>query len=219
MKSEAEHLRLNETKWDKWAHAFDGEGWRYKYLRQAQNGLLSLLDIHENIRVLDVGCGTGWALGEAATRVADKGLFYGVDLSEKMIEKATENFVGRGSLHFIKANVESIPLDGNFFDIVISTNSFHHYLHPDRALTEMQRLLKPEGRIYILDPTADHWIVTVADKIARFFEREHVKMYSTIEFRAMFETAGLQYIGSENVITREKVHIAQKLSDTTPTQT
>ena len=155
----------------------------------------------------------GLGMGEAATRVAAKGLFCGVDLSEKMIEKATENFAGRGSLHFIKANVESIPLDGNFFDIVISTNSFHHYLHPDRALTEMQRLLKPEGRMYILDPTADHWIVTVADKIIRFFEREHVKMYSTIEFRAMFEKAGLHYLGSENVITREKVHIAQKLSD------
>ena len=89
---ESKHIQLNEAKWDKWAESFDGKGWRYDYLRKAQSSVISLLDIKENMNFLDIGCGTGWAIGQVAKLVDNKGSFYGVDLSPKMIEKAKENF-------------------------------------------------------------------------------------------------------------------------------
>ncbi len=205
MKTEAQHKKLNEAKWDKWASTLDGKGWRRDFLRRAQSKVLSILEVKEDVHFLDIGCGTGWAIGKAAEIVNEKGEFYGVDLSARMVEKAKENFSGKGNYHFLQANAEAIPLEGNFFDVVICTNSFHHYLHPEKALKEMRRLLKTDGKLYILDPTADLWIARLADKIFRIVEPEHLKMYSSKEFQQMFERAGLKYSRSE--VGREKIHI------------
>ncbi len=210
MKNEAKHIQSNQAKWDKWADSMDGQGRRYEYLREAQSKLISLLDLQENVRFLDIGCGSGWAVGEVARRVKNKGLFYGVDLSAKMIEKAQDKFSDRDNFHFLQANAEAIPLDGGFFDIIICTNSFHHYLHPDKALDEMYRLLKKGGRVYLLDPTADNWVTKAVDKIIKLFEPEHVKLYSTEEFRQLFKKARFRYVTSEMIMASSKVHLGEK---------
>lgn len=210
MKNEEKHVQSNQVKWDKWADSLDGKSWRYDYLRDAQSKLISLLDIQENVRFLDIGCGTGWAVGEVARLVDNKGLFYGIDLSPKMIERAQSKFSGKDNFHFLQANAESIPLDDDSFDIIICTNSFHHYLHPDKALNEMYRLLKKGGKIYILDPTADNWTSRAADKIIKLIEPEHVKLYSTKEFQQLFENARLRYATSGTIKATSKIHIGEK---------
>jgi|BarGraIncu01122A_1022018.scaffolds.fasta_scaffold40900_1 ubiquinone/menaquinone biosynthesis C-methylase UbiE len=207
---ESKHVQLNVTRWNKWANSYDGKGWRYVYLRKAQSSLISLLNIKENMNFLDIGCGTGWAIGQVAKLVDYKGSFYGVDLSPRMIEKAKENFKVNNNFHFINANSESIPLDDNLFDIIICTNSFHHYLNPNKAMKEIFRLLKPDGKIFILDPTADYWFIKIIDKIIKLIEPGHVKIYSTKEFESLLINAGLKYIGCKKTITREKVHIGEK---------
>jgi ubiquinone/menaquinone biosynthesis C-methylase UbiE len=207
---ESRHIELNKAKWDKWAATADGKGWKYEYLRSAQLSVISMLGIRENMNFLDIGCGTGWAVGQAARIIDFKGSFYGVDLSQKMIEKAEENFKEYPTFHFIKANSESIPLKDTFFDIIICTNSFHHYLHPEKSMKEIFRLLKPGGRIYILDPAADSWIMKVVDLIIKLFEPGHVKIYSSKEFQKMMSAAGLKYIGNKEIQTREKVQIGEK---------
>ncbi len=210
MKNEAKHIQSNQMKWDKWADSRDGKGWRDDYLRDAQRKLISLLDLQEDIRFLDVGCGAGWAVEEVARLVAGKGLFYGVDLSPKMIEKAQDKFIGRDNFHFLQANAEAIPLNGGAFDTIICTNSFHHYLHPDKALNEMYRLLRKGGKLYILDPTADKWVAKAADKIMSLLEPEHVKLYSTKEFQQLFQNARFRYVASETINANSKVHIGEK---------
>jgi ubiquinone/menaquinone biosynthesis C-methylase UbiE len=207
---ESRHIQLNEAKWDKWAETIDGKGFKYEYLRKAQNSLISILDIKENVQVLDIGCGTGRALGEVAKLTDGKGVFYGVDLSTKMIENAKEHFKNNDNFHFIKSSSESVPLENDLFDIIISTNSFHHYLHPEKAMKEIHRLLKPGGKIYILDPTADLLIVKIANKIIKLFEPGHVKLYSTDEFRRLILDAGLKYAGCNAINEAVKIHIGEK---------
>jgi ubiquinone/menaquinone biosynthesis C-methylase UbiE len=211
MKHESDHLQMNAEKWDKWAESLDRNSWRSRYLRRAQRGVLALIDIKEKINFLDIGCGTGWAVGQVAALAGNKGSFYGVDLSSKMIEKAKKNFRDNKAVHFIQADVESIPLGSDFFDAIICTNSFHHYLHPDSALKEIHRLLKNGGKLFLLDPTADTWFIKLVDKIGKLVEHEHVKLYKTEEFRRMFTDAGLKYSSSRNPATRQKVHIAEKI--------
>ena len=210
MKDDTKHTQLNEEKWDRWAKSFDGGGWVQRYLRDAQSKVVSLLDVKEGIHFLDVGCGTGWAIGEAAKLANNKGLFYGADLSPKMIEKAKENFSGEENFHFIKANAESIPLDNDFFDIIICTNSFHHYLHPDQAMNEFYRLLKKGGKVYILDATTDVWYAKIVDMIMKLVETGFVKFYSTKEYKQLFHNAGLKHSASRKVKGNNKVHIAEK---------
>jgi ubiquinone/menaquinone biosynthesis C-methylase UbiE len=206
---ESKHIELNTKKWDKWAAVADGEGWMYRYLRKIQKALVSMLPLKENMRLLDIGCGTGWAVGHAAKLVNEMGEFYGIDLSPKMIEQAKENFKDKNNFHFIEANSEAIPLESDLFDVIICTNSFHHYLHPEKAMKEMHRLLMRSGKIYVVDPTADTWFIKAIDKIIKLVEPEHVKMYSTKEFKTLMLDTGLKYLESRS-IEGEKVHIGEK---------
>jgi ubiquinone/menaquinone biosynthesis C-methylase UbiE len=207
---ESEHIKLNKEKWNKRAETADRKSWLYDYLRRAQEDVISLAQIIENINFLDIGCGTGWAVGQAAKAAGYKGMFYGVDLSPMMIEKAGENFKAYNNLHFIQSSSESIPLDDNLFDIIICTNSFHHYLHPEKSMKEISRLLKSGGKIFILDPVADSWHYRLVDKIIKIFEPQHVKMYSTAEFKSFMLQAGLKYIGGEKIQGMESVFIGLK---------
>ncbi len=211
MNNEARKTQLNKAKWDRWADNFDAKSPRREFLRNAQRKVISLLEVRPGIHFLDVGCGTGWAVGQVANLAERKGEFYGVDLSPKMVQKARENFRGRNEIHFLQANVESIPLDSDYFDILICTNSFHHYPRPERALAEMHRLLKKGGMLFILDPTADSWAYRVADKAVKIIEPEHIKMYSTKEFEQMFRDAGLRTITSEEIrATSKEIHAGEK---------
>jgi SAM-dependent methyltransferase len=207
---ESNHIELNEAKWDKWVNSLGDNTWGNYYLRRGQRDVISLVNIKEGMSILDIGCGTGWALGQAASLIDNKGSFYGVDLSAKMIERAKENFKAKENFHFIKANAESIPLDDNLFDFIICTNSFHHYFNPGKALKEMYRLLKTGGKVYILDPTADIWIVKIIDKLVILLGHGHVKFYSTKEFQELIVGAGFIYEGHKTLRISQKVHIGEK---------
>jgi Methylase involved in ubiquinone/menaquinone biosynthesis len=208
--NESEHIRLNEDKWDQWAPVADGKGLKYEYLRKAQAHVIELAELNQNVNFLDIGCGTGWAVGLAAKMATYKGNFYGIDISDKMIEKAKKNFIDHDNFHFIKANSESIPLENNFFDTIICTNSFHHYLHPDRAMSEISRILKSGGKIYILDPIADQWIIRFVDVFLRLFDTAHVKLYSSKEFENFMINSGLKYLGCNSINKQHKVQIGEK---------
>ncbi len=210
MKDKKKLIQMNEAKWDQWADSLDGDSRRSVTLREAQRQVISRLELYPGIHFLDVGCGTGWAVGQVAGLVKDQGLFYGVDLSARMVDKAKRNFHDRPSLRFLQASSDSIPLEGDYFQAIICTNSFHHYPYPDRALKEMNRLLAPGGKLLILDPTADHWFMKVADQFIKRIEPEHIKMYSTREFQQHFQEAGLIYRGSDAINLHQTIHIGEK---------
>ncbi len=205
-----EQLELNKKKWDGWARTLDDENRRNKFLRDGQRRVVSLLQLKPNSNFLDIGCGTGWALNLAAQSVDNSGGFYGVDLSLKMIEKAKQNYRGKENFHFVQADAGSIPLDGNFFDVIICTHSFHHYPRPANVMSEINRMLKRGGKVYILDPATDTLFGKLINRIIGILEAEHVKMYSTEEFRSMFASAGMNYVCTEAMGSIEKIHIAEK---------
>jgi len=207
---EARHIELNLAKWNGWARSIEKMKFRREYLRKAQNDVLSLLNLKKGVRFLDVGCGPGWALEDAAKLAGGKGEFYGVDLSPLMVEKAQADYAGRPNFHFIVSNAESIPLESGSFDVIICTNSFHHYLNPGKAMAEFYRLLRPGGRLCILDPTSDRKIVRFADRIIRLIEPEHVKLYNTEEFREFFESVGLRHSFAESSIKSHRIQIGDK---------
>jgi ubiquinone/menaquinone biosynthesis C-methylase UbiE len=92
----------------------------------------------------------------------------------------------------------------------MSSNAFHHFSNPEKALREANRVLKPRGKLYILDITANNAFMRLVDRFGRKVEPAHVKLYSTKEFQALFERAELCYITSERIIPAIEVHIAEK---------
>ena len=207
MEEEREHARLNEKKWDLRAETYDKWSHRF-YFRFTQKRVVSLLNLQENQCFLDMGCGTGWAVRYAASLVQNKGKFYGIDISSRMIEEAEKNCGGCENIYFYKADAAALPFEGDFFDFIICTNSFHHYFSPSKVLDEVYRVLKPRGKIYILELTADGFIMKMVDK--RKKEREFVKHYSTQGYKTLFAEARLNYISSKLITPPVKVHIAAK---------
>ncbi|MGZ4909025.1 MAG: class I SAM-dependent methyltransferase [Halobacteriota archaeon] len=149
---------------------------------------------------MELGCGTGGTLRYAANRTNGEGEFYGVDISSKMIEQARAKSQGYGNLYFCTSRVEELPFDDEFFDVVVSTTAFHHFSKPEKALREANRVLKPKGKLYILDMTANNAFMKLVDRYYSKMEPAHVKLYSTKEFQALFERAGLRHITTKRMV-------------------
>jgi demethylmenaquinone methyltransferase/2-methoxy-6-polyprenyl-1,4-benzoquinol methylase len=104
---------------------------------------------------LDVCCGTGDLALELAQRVTPGGHVVGCDFSEPMLDLAREKAVGRGSdgVRFEWADALELPYDGERFDAVTVGFGVRNLADLDRGLREMTRVLKPGGRLVILEIT------------------------------------------------------------------
>lgn len=103
--------------------------------------------------VVDVGCGAGIDSLIAAQMVAPDGRVVGIDMTDAMVDKARAAAAGAGfsNVEFRQGYGEALPVEDGFADVVISNGVLN--LMPDKvaALSEMHRVLGPEGRLQIGD--------------------------------------------------------------------
>ena len=104
-------------------------------------------------KVLDAGTGPGTLAREIA-RSQPQLQVYGIDLSEDMIRLAREH-ARREQLeervHFATGNVAHLPYPNDYFDLVVSTISMHHWYELEQPLRDLYRVLRPGGRLWIYD--------------------------------------------------------------------
>lgn len=110
----------------------------------------ALLRLMPPLVVADLGAGDGsfaLLLSQRAGRVI------AVDSSEKMLEVGREQAQRAGvtNADFRLGDMEEVPIDAASVDVVFFSQSLHHAMHPGHALEEAARILKPGGRIVILD--------------------------------------------------------------------
>jgi ubiquinone/menaquinone biosynthesis C-methylase UbiE len=148
--------------------------------------IVDLARLQPGERVLDVGCGTGTLALVAVRRVGAMGHVSGIDPSPRMIARARRKGARRRlSLDFQVGVVEQLPFPGQSFDAVLSTFMMHHL--PDdlkrRGLSEIARVLKPGGRLLVLDMkgTAGPWKSNIRDQPALMAEAgfSHVELGET----------------------------------------
>jgi len=205
---EQEHAERNAQLWDRRAETYDEQ--RFDYLRQMQMQLLGKLPLAPGQAVLDIGTGTGWAVRRMAAMLDQQGQFYGIDLAAGMLARAAAQSTAYPTAHFARANAEALPFRSGTFDLLICTNSFHHYLHPAQALAEMRRVLRPGGRLYLGDVTSDSLLGKTLDWRARRREPEHVRFYNTGEYQRLFAAAGLSYQPAPSGLWVFKIHVGEK---------
>ena len=102
--------------------------------------------------VLDLGCGTGTLSILMAEHVGPEGHVVGIDLSPRMLATARRKASG-SNLTFRQANAEALPYPDASFDVVTATYTLHEMPRQARAnaLRECRRVLKPEGRLVVVD--------------------------------------------------------------------
>ena len=98
--------------------------------------------------IADLGCGTGMLLPTLASHVRT---VIGVDASDEMIAAAERRVAGLGNVDLRKASLEALPIDSGSLDAAVMFLVLHHLPAPVPALAEARRVLKPGGRLLIVD--------------------------------------------------------------------
>jgi len=128
------------------------------YLPAHLSLLFSAASLFKNANVLDFGCATGWL----TNALADAGVnAYGVDISEQAItlsKKLREYRALRPGVEVITSTYDGkvIPFKDNTFDRIVCFDSFHHVRDQNLTLQEFYRVLKPGGRVAMLEPAPNH---------------------------------------------------------------
>jgi len=120
--------------------------------RPVKRRALSLLRLEPSQFALDLGCGCGDDLREMANLVAPSGLAIGMDRSAALIEEARRRHAMCGlPLKFEEGDAAHLPWSDGFFHACYADRVLQHLNNPDRALRELHRVLKPGGRIVVVE--------------------------------------------------------------------
>lgn len=144
-------------------------GRRYIYCRRLEVFQEMIPDLRGK-RVLEVGC----AAGIVATLLAPSSREYvGVDVTETALKFARRlnRELGNFNTRFLVADAHQLPFPDRSFDVIVTTETFEHFLDPGKALDEFHRVLVPDGEIAMTTTTA----VTPSDavvKIIRLLKRD-----------------------------------------------
>jgi len=169
---------------NEWAEAGRGEEMEHHHINITQQ-TLALMKLKPGEKVLDLGCGAGWAsrlLAQLVGGGARPGQVVGLDVSDKMIRRARANSADFDNVLFVVGSALQIPWEENFFDKVLSVESFYYYGDQDRALDELFRVLAPRGELYILinlykdNPYSQRWVEELKVPVQMRSEQDYIEL-------------------------------------------
>jgi arsenite methyltransferase len=113
----------------------------------------SLRSLSQGERVVDLGSGGGFDCFVAAIQVGPKGHVVGVDMTREMLGKARKasGELGLGNVEFREGLIEDLPVEDGWADVVISNGAINLCADKRRIFSEIQRVLRPGGRLQFAD--------------------------------------------------------------------
>jgi len=182
------------TEFNQWARAGKGERMERGHRPVGEQAIVRM-QVGSDARVLDVGCGSGWA-SRLLAGSAIRGHVTGIDISDEMIRVARESSQTFPNVTFEMAGAEQLPFNDNEFTHAFSMESLYYYRNIPKALSEIHRVLRHGGLF-----------VAVVDL---FWENEAthqwidhlnvpVELLSVEDYRSLFLDAGFVKIRDERL--------------------
>ena len=157
-KMETQQIKIkNSKRFSRWAKKYDKSLLQRLVFSNTHDMFIKEITCHTetaDIQILDVGCGTGELISRLSDHSDTIGL-HGIDISADMIETATSKSRVKKNVRFKIGDVEDLPYENGAFDIVTCSHSFHHYPDQKKAVSEMHRVLKDNGKLIIADGSRD----------------------------------------------------------------
>ena len=128
---------------------------------------LEALDLQPGERVLDIGCGPGYLAAEMAELVGPEGFVQGIDPSPHMLAIAARRALPHMELS--EGDALSLPVADSSFDAAVATQVYEYVVDMAAALAEARRVLRPGGRLLVLDTDWDSivWRSSDDERMAR----------------------------------------------------
>ena len=158
------------------------------------NWALNFFTFNEGDKVIDIGCGGGETIRKISEKLKS-GKIYGVDYSELSVKLSTQHNasdVECEKVSVVEASVENLPFEDNFFDKIITVESFYFWPDPQENLKEVYRILAKGGKFLIVadingDAALDEDDIEGVQKYQLFNP-------TLAEFRNLLENAGFSDI-------------------------
>ena len=159
------------THFDRWSSSYE-QGSDATRFQEIQGRALSMLELGPQDTLLDLACGTGVAVREAANVVQRA---VGLDVSSGMIAQARDRAAELANVEFVEGDTSApLPFAAGAFTAALCTTAFHHFPRQRAVLGELGRVLAPGGRVVIADVNRRHPAVFVLDIVLRAVQRSHV---------------------------------------------
>lgn len=187
-----EYLRLE---FNEWARAGKGESMERGH-RPAGEQAIELMQLPAFARVLDLGCGSGWAARLIADQARD-GYVAGIDVSDEMIREARDQSSGFSNIEFRVASAEQLPFDNDEFTHAFSMESLYYYADIEAAIREIRRVLEPRGLfvavvdLYQENAPSHQWIENL---------RVPVQLLSAADYCSLLERAGFVNVRNQRLL-------------------
>lgn len=169
-----------------------------RYIANSLAFLRAYAEISPSAAVLDVACGTG-ELERLLVQNNPAQNIAGVDISEQMLTQAMQKLKAYPSVSFKVGTASDLPFSDRSTDIVVSANAFHYFPHPETALAEMQRVLRPGGKIVILDWCKDFFLCRICDWVLKRLDPAYQQCYTEAEFHALLENSGFHVVRAQRM--------------------
>lgn len=168
----------------------------------------------KNKVVADLGAGTGFISLKVAK---DADIVFSIDESKNMLKelKKSADKLGFRNVYPITGNLESLPLFDKSVDVVFINMALHHAINPDKALKEMQRILKDDGFAIITDVKEHNgtWAISEMNDVwLGFKEQDLKKWYEDANFKDIqINDTGLtaKGVSSQGEVIEPKIFIAK----------
>ena len=178
--------------------------------------------VRRNQRVLDLAGGTGDLTAKFSRLVGEKGEVVLADINDSMLKMGREKLRDLGivgNVNYVQANAEELPFPDNYFDCITISFGLRNVTDKDKALRSMYRVLKPGGRLLVLefskpileplnkayDAYSFHILPRIGQAIVSDAESyrylaESIRMHPDQEtLKAMMENAGLEQVSYNNM--------------------
>lgn len=158
------------------------------------NDILAAIEIKPGMKILDLGCGSGYLTFPIAEKNSEA-YITGLDIVTNTLKNNQEkrDKMGLDNLDFVEYDGETFPFASDTFDLVVSRYALHHFPQIERSMSEIARVLKVGGNLFISDPRPNDCDTTrFVDDYMQLKKDGHIKFYTKEEWIQICRDCGLE---------------------------